>query len=389
MKLCEAESCTGCSACYNACPHDAIDMIPDREGFLQPRIQADRCIECGLCAKVCPILHPNASTGHTASPRTYVAWASDQSIRRSSSSGGIFSVLAKYVLAQGGVVFGASIDDRQQVRHIPIGTEEELHLLRGSKYVQSDIAKTYREAKRILIQGGWVLFSGTPCQIAGLRAFLRKPFDHLLTVDILCHGVPSPAFLDKTTRMLQTRGYHTHCTMYFRDLASWKCSIKYGSVPVRNKDDVYMPAFLKGINFRESCYRCPFASIPRQGDITIGDFWGIGRQTPFKGDVSHGASCVLVNSAKGETVWHDVAQSVFAEERTLSEAKEENPNIYRASERPPGRTSFYRDASSLSEGELIEKYGLRHPPKTFRQAVSSLLQRLRLGGVVKIIKRYI
>ena len=183
-----ADDCCGCGACYSKCGVKAITMQENDEGFLHPVINEDSCVECGQCLKVCPVL--NAKDENTATPDCYACAASDE-IRAKSSSGGMFTLLAEYVLNKGGVICGAAYDEKWNVHHIIINNTADLDKLRGSKYIQSDTEKCYSEIEKLLKNGKEVLFSGTPCQVAGLNTFLGRKYDNLLTVDLLCHGAPS------------------------------------------------------------------------------------------------------------------------------------------------------------------------------------------------------
>lgn len=194
-EICCTSDCTGCMACVNVCAHHAISVVQDKEGFDRPQIDESLCVDCGLCAKTCPINHHPLATEPI---EIYSGWSSNEAVRINSSSGGAFTEIARPVLEDGGVVFGCTLNDKLQAEHIYVETLEDLeNNLRGSKYVQSRIGNTYEQAKDFLRQGRKVLFSGTPCQIAGLRNYLRKDYENLLTVDLICHGVPSPLIFEE------------------------------------------------------------------------------------------------------------------------------------------------------------------------------------------------
>lgn len=190
MQICETVMCTGCSACYSACGFGAITMCVDREGFLRPMVDSSKCKSCGKCSRICPVINPKVEqSGH---PRAFAAYNLNEEDRLTSSSGGIFKLLAEYILRKGGAVFGAAFDQNYQVHHICVESLDLLYKLQGAKYVQSSIDDTYSHAKNILKGGRLVLFSGTPCQIEGLLSYLGKNYLNLFTQDIICHGVPSP-----------------------------------------------------------------------------------------------------------------------------------------------------------------------------------------------------
>lgn len=390
IKLCDKKDCTGCSSCYNVCVHQALSMQPDKEGFLYPVIDVDKCKECSLCEKACPVLNEDKLYDNDPAPSTYALCAED-SICQRSSSGGAFSLLAMLFINRGGVVFGAAINSNNEVYHTSITSIDELDKLRGSKYVQSTLGYSYREVREILQKGRLVLFTGTPCQIAGLKRFLRKPYPNLFLVDIFCHGVPSPLFLHKTSSILSDRGYDVTKSLIFRDTKTWKCQQSYGNhvVKYNSPDDIYLQSFLKGLNFRESCYRCPFAALPRQGDISIGDFWGIGRWKLFGHDTTHGVSCILINNSKGIELWQDIQKEAYCEALSLKEAKLANPNIFRASRRPNLRDTFYEDFDNMHLDDFLRKYKVFHKPFSVRNYVSKWIDVFHLRSAFNKLKMLI
>lgn len=294
------DQCYGCGACMNACSAKAIFMEPDGAGFLRPVIDGGLCVDCGACANACPRLHPVYAN---ESPDKCLAVMASDNIRRKSSSGGVFTLLAEHVLAKGGVVFGAAFTDDSLVRHVAVGSVGGLDALRGSKYAQSDTGTTYAEAKRLLDAGRPVLYSGCPCQIAGLRSFLGRDYSNLLTVDILCSGTPSAyglrEYLDKTW------GLENVASMRFRSLEGWdyrfEVRLKSGDV-VLEKDSPYLKMFLRHALNRPSCCDCRFQVLPRQGDFTMGDFWNVRTLDPALDD-GLGTSVLLLNSKNAKAAW--------------------------------------------------------------------------------------
>ena len=314
MHICNQSSCTGCMACMNVCPRDAIYVSCDARGFYRPQIDSALCIGCGLCKNTCPPNHLPGELEHP--PEVYASWNQNETIRQGSSSGGVFSALADAVFAQDGVVCGAIFNDEHKVVHALAHNEEELRKLRGSKYVQSYVGKTYREVKAALEQGRIVLFSGTPCQIAGLNNYLGKDYENLFTIDLVCHGVPSPlvfsSYLEYLKNLLREASIKK---IDFRNkIHSWtlfRMQIIFSSGMVYQKSankDPFLLSFLKNYCLQESCHTCPYATVHRQGDITLGDFWGyLSRERAYRND-EKGISLVLVNTAKGDA-WLNLAQN--------------------------------------------------------------------------------
>lgn len=338
IELAPHDLCTGCSACLNACNHSAIMMQADDEGFVYPVINENACIECGLCVKKCPILFPLQQQAEDI-PKVFALWSHPD--RTVSSSGGAFSAFARLVLNQGGVVFGAAFDEKLHLRHIGIEQIENLPALRGSKYIQSEIGSTYKEIRQHLKDGRKVLFCGTPCQVAGLKSFLRKPDENLLTLELVCHGVPSDAVFQSYLKKISSREAAFPNGYEFRDRDGWgfapSVSVCGKFRPVYGVDALYMEAFNASALFRKSCYQCPYSCIPRMGDCTLGDFWGIGRHgKPFKHNTMKGVSLILVNTAQGANALRELTDC-FVEERTLEEALIENHNITKSSILHPKR----------------------------------------------------
>lgn len=345
ISLAKKDECTGCGACANCCTHGAINMCPDEEGFLIPDINANCCVECHLCEKSCPVLK-NKSNTNLERPRAFAVWSVPD--RTVSSSGGAFSAFARLILSKGGVVFGAAFDENLYCKHKEVNTVDGLDALRGSKYVQSDIGDTFKRVRELLQQDKYVLYCGTPCQIAGLRSFLRKKFDKLLTLDVVCHGVPSNEIFQSYLSKFSTRyaGKGKVDGFEFRQRNGWgkapSVSFDGKFTPIYDVDNLYMSAFDKNTIFRKSCYTCLFAKLPRVGDCSIADFWGIGRHgIPFKQNVLKGVSLVLANNVHGLNFLKDLkTDDVFIEERNLDEALIDNHNISHPSVLPEQRNDI-------------------------------------------------
>lgn len=316
------DQCCGCEACRDICPQSAITMAEDGAGFRHPVIDPTACTGCGACSEICS----RAETVLRAPLKGYAAAAKDSAIIRRSSSGGVFPLLAENCLSRGGRVYGAvsSWEDGYEVMHIGIDDQSMLPQLQGSKYVQSRMNGCFRHVREDLKAGMPVLFSGTPCQIAGLRAFLGTDFTNLLTVDIVCHGVASGRmFRDYLT------GFPAEITaLTFRDKAlGWldyylRLTLRNGKTNrIHWKQSSFYSEFLRGSICRESCGQCPYARLERPGDLTLGDYWGFGKAHPeaddsWKARRRTGISCVLVNSEQGQRALEEISGSLSLLEST-------------------------------------------------------------------------
>lgn len=306
IDILEKEKCYGCSGCYNICPAHAIEMHADSEGFFHPVVNEDCCINCGKCIQSCPALHPEYH--NTANPQCYAVMAED-SIRKQSSSDGVFTVIAEYILKKGGVVCGAEFSSDWQVRHTIIDSIENLEKLRGSKYVQSNIGKCYNEIKTYLQKGIDVLFCGTPCQVAGLYAFLKNDYENLITVDLVCHGVPSPLVWKKYLE--ENFGIKNIQEINFRkkDIFGWRASLsivcKDSSFNELDETNIFYKAFIPCLCNRPSCGNCQFAKTSRQGTITLADFWDIHKFDSSLDD-GLGTSMLLLNNSKAKSLFKKI-----------------------------------------------------------------------------------
>ena len=364
MMLCNEALCTGCEACRNACDQGALRMEESAEGFLRPVVDAKRCTDCGACATACPVLNKPALE-RMPSPGAYACWHADDQVRRRSSSGGAFSALAEAVLDAGGGVWGAAYDARLHVRHVEVREREGLDRLRRSKYVQSRIGDAFREVRGFLRTGGTALFVGAPCQVAGLHAFLGRDDERLVTCDFLCHGVPSPGVLARYVRWLEARSGAPLTDLNFRDKRKgWEdpssvAELEGGRERVLyGKENHFFNGFIENVFLRESCYACAFNGLPRWGDLTLGDFWGIGNHFPFPhaSQKAEGISLVLVNSARGQARLDRCADRLTRVERPLQEVVEGNAPLHTPSRRPASRDAFFLDLDAVPHDALIRRY---------------------------------
>ena len=369
--------CTGCSACYSICPNNSIVMHNDREGVLHPKIDKKSCINCRMCEKICPVLSNDKKNDFEKI--AYACYTKDEDIRLKSSSGGIFTELARFVLKQGGVVFGAAFsDDFTSVRHIAVNNVDDLQKLRGSKYVQSDIGDTYKEAKRYLSENRLVLFTGTPCQIAGLNSFLIKKYDNLITQDLICHGVPSPLVWRKYVEYQESKSNSDIKSISFRNKDNgWKgfkvlFEFKNNAAYLQTfSDDIYMQGFLKNYYLRESCYSCQFKNGKGTSDITLADFWGIENVFPEMDD-DKGTSLVIVNSEKGQKLFGQISGNIVLKKTSVEIIKRYNPAYNRSVEFPSERKRVLK---------CIERYGIS---EGIARGLKPTMTR-RIAGKIKLI----
>lgn len=321
IKVEEKYKCSGCHACYSICTKNAIDMIVDEEGFWYPKVNENKCVGCNLCEKVCPIIE---SKSFTSLKKAYGCYNLDENTRLKSSSGGMFSVLASNVIKRGGVVFGAKFDEDFNVVHDYVEIADEIDVFRGSKYVQSNIGESFKRAKEFLDAGRIVLFSGTPCQIGGLRCYLRKDYDNLITVDLICHGVPSPMIWQRYVNELGQSKKLTYMT--FRDKSKgWKNGVlKYrfndnSEITEEYGESLYIKGFIKNCYLRPSCYNCNFKTLDRCSDFTLGDFWGVEDLLPNI-DKEGGVSLVIVHNLKGSKLFESVKNEIFYEDVDINKS---------------------------------------------------------------------
>ena len=303
IEIREKKHCCGCGACVQKCPVHCIEMNEDREGFLYPQGNKEKCMNCGCCENVCPVI--NKSTSAEKLKECYVCYAYDNMVRINSSSGGAFSLLATEILEDGGIVYGAAFDSDYMVHHIRIDHINQLSAVQKSKYLQSRTGDTFIKTKNDLTNGRRVLYSGTTCQIEGLKKYLGQEYNNLITVDLLCHGTPSPMVWKQYLNSLNYKRLRRIIDVDFRNKdLGWKnysLKISYDSdeyFAVSHNKDTYMNLFLSNVILRPSCYECQFKNINRISDITLGDAWGIKKIAPEMDD-NKGTSLLLVHTEKG------------------------------------------------------------------------------------------
>lgn len=366
------ENCYGCNACFNICPTKAISTHEDEEGFLYPVIDNEKCTNCGLCKRTCPIYH-HKDCQPDFNQKVYAVKHKTESTRLLSSSGGMFTAISDYILEKGGVIYGAGFEEGLKVCHQRASTKPKRNEMRGSKYVQSDIGSIFRMIKKDRKNGKWVLFVGTPCQCAGLQLFLQEEdCSKLILCDIVCHGVPSNRMWQEYRALIRRKKgvikYHN-----FRTKINGWHSMTSRNVFINGKEDyksilsqVHMNLFLTDLLLRPCCYQCRFCDFQRGSDITIADFWGVERSLP-EFDDNKGISLVLINTQKGEELVNQVKDNLVIIESNLANCHQRN--LEEPTPRPKNREEFWNDYQAHGYEYIAKKYG----NDTIKARVSSML----------------
>lgn len=380
--ICPVERCTGCMACVNSCAHSAIVVEEDSLGFKYPKIDVTKCTGCGLCESVCPEFHPRKLV---FPERCYAAAVKSSHELMTCASGGAATALAQALISRGGVACGCTGVDFPYARHIIVESVEDLEKLKGSKYVQSDIDPgLMRNIRQLLIGGREVLFIGTGCQVAGLLNFLRKPYDNLTTVDLVCHGVPSQKMLadnmslyknlePSSIRFREKRAESDGFAIRFGWSATSRIDESVRPIFVKWNKDPYLAAFMTCLSFRPCCYDCRYAYAARQSDLTICDFWGLGRDSKLAR--SCGVSAILINTERGFKTFDSARSLMEVEERTVREAVAGNGQLLLPSRRNPERAKFellYRTHGFKHACKMTAMRQLR--VRFIREAVSRMVK---------------
>lgn len=400
IDICEKERCTGCAACMNICAHNAISMTEEEIlGYIYPEIDQDKCIDCGLCVKTCPV---NTPVKLNAPLKAFAAISEDHDDLMTSASGGASSVLVNSVLNKNGIAYGCAQRNYKHISHERIDKIEDAHLLKGSKYVQSNIGYIYRDVKEDLKAGKKVLFTGTPCQIAGLKSFLKKDYDNLVLVDLVCHGVPSQKLLtedveyllhdypnvDKEKVHVEFRRKKKSPEIFEPD---WGAFISYGFYNKKENKvfahkkkkqkflvDNYITAFMAGTIFRENCYICPYAQSQRGSDITIADFWGLKKCSV---PTTEGVSLLLANTQKGLRFINEFREKFILCERPVEEAIKGNGQLLHPSFRPNERDLFlntYPNNKTKAYKTSLKNYKEQYRIKLLHKTINKLKKHSRL-----------
>ena len=386
-KLADRSTCCGCAACYSICNRNAIFMREDKTGFLFPEIDERKCIECKLCEKACPALENLRRKSQQYSPRAFVGQHKNDAIRKESTSGGIFTAIAETIIDLNGIVFGAAMTNDFKVIHKYVQNKNELKAFRNSKYVQSEIGECYRICRQFLDEGRWVCFSGTPCQIQGLQKYLHQNYDKLITVDLVCHSVPSPLIFQKYISY-QREKYSNFDEIVFRD-KGWgysystmalyknkKCIYRNGS-----ESDLWFRSFLPGLCDRESCYKCSYQEWPRISDITIWDCFTIGKINK-EFDDNKGTTSIMVWSIKGEAIIEQLKKNIKIYEvppklfeHKVNREHEKKLNI--------NREQLYIDAKEMPPDQFFMKYRPITTGVKIKKLIKKFLYTTRLYNLVK------
>lgn len=380
--------CCGCSACEQICPKSAIVLKANDEGFLYPILNEDLCVNCGLCKRICP--YDNEIKG--CEPiQSYAAQSDSVEILNKSSSGGMFRTFADYILEDGGTVAGCIFDETFRAVHTVSEEVETVYRMQGSKYVQSDMGNTFNEVKKCLENGQTVLFTGTPCQVAGLENYLQKPYIKLYTVDLICHGVPSPLLLEEYIKKTEEKkGILTDLRFRDKQRNGW-CS--QGSVTYKTgdknktftispfKDSYYNLYYIQNCVSRMSCYSCPYANSKRVADITIGDYWNA-NEILQDNQVKDGISAVLVNTIKGQELLENVKDSLNITTAELSHIIKANGNLKEYNKKPEARDTIYKNLKDNGYDYVVKDnckftylmpFIRKHMPKRLKKVLKGLL----------------
>lgn len=391
IEIKDKKDCCGCWACQDICPVQCITMNEDEEGFRYPTVDKDKCINCHMCEKVCPII--NVKPQKEKPQQGYVLQNKDDNVLADSTSGGAFTAIAKYVLSKGGVVFGAALNENNEAKHIYVESEDELWRFRNSKYVQSLIGDTYIQARKFLKEGKLVCFSGTPCQMEGLMQFLKKPYENLIAVDVVCRAVPSPKVLRKYLELQQQSYGKPLEHLKFRDKQFY--GYKYSNMSFTSKKGTYhegidtdpwLRSFFSGINVRPSCYSCRFKKRYRVTDITMWDCF-----EPSKFDKSmdndKGVTRIIAHSEKGVRLMDAIGDYAYIKaidpDRLLKGVKE----FVTPADENPRRAEFFKDLDVLSPKSLFNKYFPVTAKTRFEKHIRLLMLRLGLYKQLKTLAR--
>ena len=377
MKI--TDMCTGCALCINICPQNAITMGKNNKGFIVPKVDNNLCSSCDKCKSICPQNGmPDVMSGES---KISASWSKDDELRNRCTSGGVFYGLASKIICRNGVVYGAALNDKFDVEHIRVDSKEELYRLVGSKYVQSNMSNVFKDISEDLLKGKPVLFSGTPCQNAAIKKYIDNDIqENLYLIDIFCHGVPSPMFWrdyidDKMDTIIDIN------EISFRDKTSgWttysmRIESKKGDVYLNDMyNDPFLIAFRNDYIDCETCYECKYASTKRQGDITLGDFWGYVSEKFSKRNTDKGISAVMINSEKGNEIYNEIKNEYMFVEKEIEEVKNGNPILIKPFKKNKRYDEFWNDYLEHGFEYVREKY-LRPGKESKKSKISRMIDK--------------
>lgn len=356
-------NCTGCTTCVTSCPKQCIKMKKSIEGFLYPSVEQDNCINCGICEKVCPVLSKVETHNKI---KAFAMKNKKASERTKSASGGIFPLIAQLVVKKNGVVFGAAYNHEFEVRHIKVEKAKDIDRLQSAKYTQSMIENIFVEVEKALLEDRWVVFSGTPCQCTGLKAYLNKEYDKLIIIDLICHGVPSPKVWGTYVKwrcnqenngtlpeQINMRSKYSGWSKY-----GYSTEFDYGNGKISripNGEDPFMKAFVENICLRKSCSQCQAKGVARCSDFTLGDYWGVWNQHP-EFDDNKGTSIVFTHSEKAIEILNEIKPQVECIKVDIEEAIKENPSMMASSKEHSERSQFLKEVTDENFKKIVDKY---------------------------------
>lgn len=363
----DKKECCGCGACQAVCPRNAIEMVEDEYGFIYPKINESKCVNCDLCKKTCAYMNPKRMNDDKT---VYVAASKNDENLKKSASGGVFFELANSIIFDDGIVYGVSMEfenDKLTPKHIRVDNQEDLKKLQGSKYVQSECGNIYKSVKKDLIEGRKILFSGTPCQIEGLKSFLQyKEYENLFLVDIICHGVPSRKMFQDYINNFEVKNNCKVKEFYFRDKEKgwglffkiiYEKNGKIEKIVKPSYESSFYQLFLDSSIYRENCYECPYAIENRNSDLTIGDFWGIKQEHPeLNMDLKKGISCIIANTFKGEKVIEKYGTNLIKSDSNFQKVAKHNHQLNNPSKLPKERNSIMQIYKVKGYADVNKKY---------------------------------
>lgn len=373
------EKCYGCSACFNICPTKCISMRPNKRGFLEPIVDKEKCINCGACIKICPRLKKyDKEKKHEI--KTFIV-KNNKDIRNISTSGGFFSVVADYFIKNKGVIYGCIVDKNLKIVHVR--TEKDYSRMRGSKYVQSELTNTFSLIKKDLLDNRLVLFTGSPCQCAGLRSYLGKDYDNLYILDFICHGPQSPLLWSEYIKFLTEKKGKIKDYNFRTKINGWHSHTEVVEFENGEKEydtldtNINKELFHLGLSLREACYDCQFTSLNRIGDITMGDAWGLEKINPSFDD-NLGTSLIIVNSNKGQNLFDKIKSNVVYEEQNIEDYITYNPRLKNSRPNSKKREEFWKLYDKKGFKGVIKKYTGYNKVKKIKKFIRTILIKLHL-----------